>query len=966
MTHEASGTGPPKFVTAVLPWLIGAVGLVIYAVTLNSWVSLHSVANVARIAGWNWQPELHQPLTAVALFPFRLLPAASVPLALNLFTAVGAALVLGLLARSVALWPHDRTLEQRWRGHGAILSTPTAWLPPVLAAMACGLQLTFWEHATCGTGEMINLLVFAAVIWCLFEFRICAQQRWLSRSAFLYAAGATNNWLLIGYFPFYLTAILWLKGLGVLNARFLLRLSLWGLAGLGFYLLLPTLTSFSSTNPVDFWLALKANLKSQRAALGQLPAETDLVLALISWLPLLVICIRWKSTGPHAGDDSARAWSITNVMFHLLHAVFLGVSLWIALDPPFSPRNLGMGATLLTQYYISALVVGYCAGYLLFIGTVPPQIRGLVQRTRGLQKAIAGPIVAAFCLLLGALPLALGWRNLGQIRTTNGPALRQFARQLCAGLPNGKSVVLSDGLGLLLLAQAELAGNREGKDALLLDTRSLPQGAYQIFMARRFGSRWPVTPPTNRLAVMEPLQLVHLVSSFATQSPVIYLHPSFGYYFERFTAQPEGLVQHLVPRTPGDTFGPTLDEQAAATQEQFWQQCWGDTLQALAARAGNPDGNAALKGDPLSRHFHLVAEQNATESFLRVTYSKSLDWWAVQMQRLGHWPEAGRWFQRALDLHPDNLAAKINLEFNQQRQQSGPKRPGRGALENQFPQLVGRYRTWPEVLSEGGPIDEPAFLFESGCAWFAGGNYHQAAAELARCAELSPDWPEPQLWLAQSLVALQDFPGAVRLTDRFPGSNLPEDGMSLAQFLFCRYTALQGWGRTNEAAAFIKSFVAQHGARSEMVSVAAGLFIQNRQFESPLAMLEEALRREPGNVELLSSKGVAEMQLSRFDDALRTLTAALSLQPSNQVTRLNRAIAGLRAGEFGSAQIDYRQLLKSSPDSPRVLFGLGEIAWRTHDTNAAIHFYRQCLSNCVPHSADYRLVSHRLKEAEGR
>ena len=39
------------------------------------------------------------------------------PVALNLFSAVCAALTLGLLARSVAILPHDRTDAQREREH---------------------------------------------------------------------------------------------------------------------------------------------------------------------------------------------------------------------------------------------------------------------------------------------------------------------------------------------------------------------------------------------------------------------------------------------------------------------------------------------------------------------------------------------------------------------------------------------------------------------------------------------------------------------------------------------------------------------------------------------------------------------------------------------------------------------------------------------------------------------------------
>ncbi len=265
MTVEPHRARRQRFLVAMLPWLVAAGGLAVYLSTLNHWVSLASLGTVARTSGWMWRPQLQQPLTFLAFYPFQFLPERWIPLALNLFAAGTAALVLGLLARSVALLPHDHTREQRWReaSRHSTLSIPPAWMPPLLAALACGLQLTFWENATSGTGEMINLLVFAGVIWCLLEFRTERNQSWLSTGAFLCAAGMTNDWTMIGCFPLFLAAVLWLKGLACFEIRFLLRMTLCGLAGLSFYLVLPAVHVCGAGPHLDFWPALKANLKSQ-------------------------------------------------------------------------------------------------------------------------------------------------------------------------------------------------------------------------------------------------------------------------------------------------------------------------------------------------------------------------------------------------------------------------------------------------------------------------------------------------------------------------------------------------------------------------------------------------------------------------------------------------------------------------------------------------------------------------------
>ncbi len=135
-------TDPRKnFVLRVLPWLLAAMALVVYLLTLNHWVSLFNLTTVAELSGWTWQPEVYQPVSFVVTYPFRWLPVTQIPLALNLFSAVCAAVTLGLLARSVALLPHDRTEAQRRREQSpfSLLTIRNAWLPPVFAVMVCAV-----------------------------------------------------------------------------------------------------------------------------------------------------------------------------------------------------------------------------------------------------------------------------------------------------------------------------------------------------------------------------------------------------------------------------------------------------------------------------------------------------------------------------------------------------------------------------------------------------------------------------------------------------------------------------------------------------------------------------------------------------------------------------------------------------------------------------------------------------------
>jgi tetratricopeptide (TPR) repeat protein len=573
--------------------------------------------------------------------------------------------------------------------------------------------------------------------------------------------------------------------------------------------------------------------------------------------------------------------------------------------------------------------------------------------------------ISAVWVLLVAVPLALTLRNLGQIRATNGSAPREFAREACNALPAGKSVVLSDNEAELYLVRAELAAQGQTRAALLLDTRWLGLRQYQSFMARQFQAWWPVTPGTNRLEEPPSPTPVALLSALSTNEPLAYLHPSLDYCFERFAERPSGAIHLLLERPPEDAIGQRLDERTAATNEQYWQQRWTASLQALAAQAGGRGCQPPRWVARLFDSVHLRAEQNRTASYWGAQYARSLDYWGVQMQRLGRWQEAGLWFQRALELNPANLSAQINLEYNQRHQRGDPARLTRETVEVQFADLFGKYRTWEPAVRDNGPVDEPTYLFRTAIFLSVEQNYHQAADAFLRCSELAPDWREPKLGLAESYVFLGDFTNGLRLAESLQAGP-PLIGLDEATLVSCRARALQGLGRRKEAASCIESFVRQHREEPEVLSTAVKLYLRRGHYAVALEMLDQLLVREPNNPGFVLRKGIAQMELWQYRAAIVTLTLALSLDPSNPEARIRRASCCLRAGQLDAARADYQELLDRFPNKFQVLFGLAEIASRKQETNAAVAFYQRCLANCVPESEEYNLVSYRLKRLQAR
>ena len=335
------------------------------------------------------------------------------------------------------------------------------------------------------------------------------------------------------------------------------------------------------------------------------------------------------------------------------------------------------------------------------------------------------------------------------------------------------------------------------------------------------------------------------------------------------------------------------------------------------------------------------------------------------MQRLGSWLEAGVWFRHALELNPGNLAAQINALYNERWRRGEKERLDGAAVQLQFRDLFAKYDDWPAILDADGPVDEPTFLFRAALVMLPGGNNRQAARGFARCSELAPDWPPPKLRLAQSYLRLLDFSKVLAVTDEIQTSGQSLNGPGLADLLYCRATAMRELGQTNEATDCIKSFLSRYRQQGDVLATAAELYAQSWQLGEELALVDELLKRDPNHVGLLGKKGLVQLQLSQYTAAAATLTKVLSLTPSDEEARLDRAAAYLGAGQLDAARDDYQELLKTTDNSGTALFGLGAIAWRKHDTNAAIEFYQQYLSNGIPESRQYRIASERLKQLKG-
>jgi tetratricopeptide (TPR) repeat protein len=851
------------------------------------------------------------------------------------------------------------------------LTTGSAWLPPVLAVLVCGLQMTFWQNATNCTGEMFDLLLFAFVIWSLLEYRLDEREGRLFLASFVYGAGMANNWAMVGFFPAFVAAIVWIRGLSFFNLRFLQRMMLCGLLGMALLFLLPLLGVISGRVPMTFWETLKISLEPQYDVLKIYffcclhPSQhlEFLALLLAYLIPVFVMAIRWKAA---FGDHSPMGLALTSFLFHLVSAAFLIFCIWMAFDPPFSPRHLNLGTPLLTFYYLGALSIGYFSGYFLLVFGKAPSSRMQPPRPDPLHF-LDPAVIAGVWLLAVATVIGLAYRNAPQIRDINDDTFKKYASFAEENLPPSGGILLSDDTFHLFFVEAALACDGRAKAFLPLDTQFLNWPVYLRFLHNKFPQKWPELVSPREVKPVNPVGLVNVLATLAKTNELYYLHPSFGYYFEQFYQEPHGLACKLKTLSNDTLLPPSPDKNQIAENKAFWARVETQAFAPIKRAVTPPDPNAPRSwGERELDRFHVPREQNQNAILAGTFYSRSLNFWGVQLQRAGDLTNAAVYFAMAKEVNPDNFVAQINLQFNQSL------RAGKSVpldLSKTASDQFGKYRDWNPALNANGPFDEPSFCFVEGLNLAAqNGFFRQAVVPLTRVREFEPDNLVARLWLGQSYVmfhlpdrALDALRDPLEQPERFSLAKTNETQLNVI--------AAAAYFQKNDPARgtqLLETEIARHPTNDNVLLTAAQIYLARGLFTNALAVIDHKLRLTPNDLTWLFNRGYVSVQSQAYDDAIDAFTRVLAIQATNSSARFNRALACLASGKLDAARADYKTLQQSLTNSFQIAYGLGEIAWRQHDTNEAIRNYTLYLANANTNTAEATNVIQRLRELKGR
>ena len=399
-----------------------------------------------------------------------------------------------------------------------------------------------------------------------------------------------------------------------------------------------------------------------------------------------------------------------------------------------------------------------------------------------------------------------------------------------------------------------------------------------------------------------------------------------------------------------------------AENETFWTRTAAPAL-APIERAATPDPNAPKSwGEWLLAEFHVPREPNLMALLSGVYYSRSLDFWGVELQRAGELEQAAARFENAQKLNPNNVVAQINLQFNKTlRAGAVPPVDLSKATTDQF----GKYQTWRDVMIADGPFDEPNYCYVIGVV-FARDNYfyRQAVEQFESVRRLAPDYLDTRLQLAQIYLmarlperALEALRGPLAHPEKF--SLVEANETQLNVLAAAAYFQETNFTRASE---LLETEVALHPDDNSLLAAAAQAFMVHGLFDEARGVIDRKLKSAPDDPVWIYSKGYISIQLKDYPAAITAFSRVLEVQTTNSEALFNRAIANLDSGRLEAARADYLRLQQTYSNAFQVAYGLGEIAWRQHDTNEAVRNYEIYLANANTNTGEAQAILERLRE----
>ncbi len=132
--------------------------------------------------------------------------------------------------------------------------------------------------------------------------------------------------------------------------------------------------------------------------------------------------------------------------------------------------------------------------------------------------------------------------------------------------------------------------------------------------------------------------------------------------------------------------------------------------------------------------------------------------------------------------------------------------------------------------------------------------------------------------------------------------------------------------------------------------------------QEDIAALQEAVRKDPKNLNAWVNLGNILMDTSRFDEAINAYQKALDMDPKNVDVRVDMGTCYRRTGKPDVAVSEYRKALEINPNHPMALRNLGVVLeYDLKDNKQAIQTFEKYLQ-VAPNAQDAGNVKEEIEK----
>ncbi|OGV46564.1 MAG: hypothetical protein A2X46_06415 [Lentisphaerae bacterium GWF2_57_35] len=865
---------------SLLPWILGAAAFIAYFITRSQEITGGVSAQILNaICDLYYIPStLHLPYIYFSKMLNAILPGSMV-LNTTLISAAFGALCVVLFYKLMTFAPlYDSSVMDA----PADIQRKALEYGAVLASLLLIFALPFWLTATAPSHIHFDTFLLLLCFYLALRYsREKGSRKGLFFAVFLYGLGMTENALMIGLAPLFVTLVLYvLFRRGEFSRKILLTVAALGLLGLMFYLVPPFMMSktpdYGYGEFGNFWTVLVDLWRKQyRELKGSLPSVGGLLILLTTLAPwgYALFVPKHQRTG-----NSLTIFFTTSTLL-----VLNALGLILLLEIRFSPMNfLGQRSSVILSYMLIASWVGYLGGYWLL------KARLSNSKTNPFLRIAWGCL--AFLQVLA--PIAIWNANRPLITSSRPYEFTRYAQDIILSCKD-KSMLFTAGLPIDDLLR--FFAREQGWPKVIVNSTDLDRASYQRYLAAQLNI--PEIASTNIPSTIERAKTMLLEPDGRFRSAA-FMHPdmisSLGYQ-----SIPNGLVA-----LPIKDFTDIDATAVYAHNMKLLDGPYAETVQKLQVNSNAP----------------------ISEYLLR-EYSRSANNLGVTLRMLKNNDLALKAFEAARTILPNNPSALMNMRgiyidqaeqlkatdpIKAERSQEKAKKLLAQAFE-ESQRLGPAYKNPMLMASHYGAIYSAAMSLliaqSSHVAGFT--DLESSAIEQARL--INPESTMVQASSALFNLGQGNLDEAEDEYHRILAKN-PNDIRALIGSAAVAYTR----GHIQEAINRLTNN-AQALSNASALSFLALLHVENKDPVRSLEFYNQAVART--NQTALTSAFLAStaFQLARWNDAEKFANMTVASAPNNVVALKILADLAERKGDVRLMQERLERLQKVNPTDIRML-----------------------------------------------